>query len=130
MRAIVMHETGGPEVLRMEEIPAPEPGPGQVLIRTEAIGAGHYEIPLRAGVFPMPFPLPAVFGFEAAGVVIRIGDGVDQALRDTRVLLMDLTGGGSHAEYVVAAAADLTPIPEEVSPVDAVAVAVQGAVAL
>src|SRR5262249_10939046 len=109
----------------------PALAPGQVLVRTEAIGVGYYETPLRSGVFPYPGPLPAVFGFEAAGTVTETGDGVDPALAGSRVVVMNLTGaGGTYAEYVATGAATLAPIPDGVSAVDAVSVAVQGAVAL
>jgi NADPH:quinone reductase-like Zn-dependent oxidoreductase len=129
VRAIVIHETGGPEVLKLENVPDPEPGPGQVLIRTEAIGVSYTEAALRAGGFPLPAPLPAVFGFEAAGVVTETGDGVDKALTGRRVVIMN-TGLGSYAEYVTAAADTLAFIPEDISSQHAVAVANFGAVAL
>ncbi|ETK35781.1 quinone oxidoreductase family protein [Microbispora sp. ATCC PTA-5024] len=131
MRAIVMHEPGGPEVLRPEEVPEPSPGPGQVVIRVEAAGVGYADTLLRARGFPLPVPLPAVFGFEAAGTVTETGDGVDPALVGTRVVTLRLGGdGGTYAEYARAEADSLTVVPEPVTPSDAVAVAVQGAVAL
>ncbi|MEW9532267.1 zinc-binding alcohol dehydrogenase family protein [Microbispora sp. NPDC049125] len=131
MRAIVLRETGGPEVLRLEEVPPPVPGPGEVLVRTEAVGVSYYETPLRAGVFPFPAPLPAVFGFEAAGTVTEVGEGADAALLGRRVTVMKLGGtGGTYAEYVAAGADALTLVPAGVSAADAVATAVQGAVAL
>ena len=58
MRAIVMHQTGGPQVLRLEEVPAPEPGPGQLLVRVEAIAVSSFETQLRAGGLPLPVRLP------------------------------------------------------------------------
>ena len=129
MRAIVMHETGGPEVLKPEEIPVPEPEPGQVLLRTEAIGVSYSEAALRAGGMPSPVPLPAVFGTEAAGVVISVGDGADEALNGRRVVIMN-PGLGSYAEYVATTAGTATEIPDGISSPDAVAVANFGAVAL
>jgi NADPH2:quinone reductase len=129
MRAIVMHETGGPEVLRLEDVPQPAAGPGQLVIRTEAIGVSHTEAALRAGGFPFPAPLPAVFGFEAAGVVTETGDGASEALIGRRVVVMN-TGLGSYAEYVATEAGTATPVPDGISPADAVAVANFGAVAL
>jgi NADPH:quinone reductase-like Zn-dependent oxidoreductase len=129
MRAIVMHETGSPEVLKLAEVPAPAPAAGHVVIRTEAIGVSYTEAALRAGAFPIPAPLPAVFGFEAAGVVTETGDGVDKALTGRRVVVLN-TGLGSYAEYVAAAADSLAFIPEGISSQDAVAVANFGAVAL
>ncbi|WP_432871107.1 quinone oxidoreductase family protein [Microbispora rosea] len=131
MRAIVLHESGGPEVLRLEEVPTPTAGPGQVLVRTEAVGVGYADTLLRGGAFPFPSPLPAVFGFEAAGAVTEVGKGVDPSLPGARVHVMNLNAaGGAYAEYVAADARALTLIPDEVTATDAVAVAVQGALAL
>lgn len=129
MRAIVMHETGGPEVLKLEEVPQPAAGPGQVVIRTEAIGVSYTEAALRAGGFPLPAPLPAVFGFEAAGVITEAGDGVGTELTGRRVVVMN-TGLGAYAEYVAAQAGTATLVPDGLSSADAVAVANFGAVAL
>ena len=128
MRAIVMHQTGGPEVLRLEEIPAPEPGPGQLLVRVEAIAVSSFEAQLRAGSLPLPGGLPAVPGAEAAGTVTRTGAGADERLAGKRVAVV--TGGrGSYAEYVAVPAAMATEIPGGLPAADAVAVA-PGGVAL
>jgi NADPH:quinone reductase-like Zn-dependent oxidoreductase len=128
MRAIVMHQTGGPEVLRLEEIPAPEPGPGQFLVRVEAIAVSSFEARMRAGGLPLPGRLPAVPGAEAAGTVTRTGAGADERLAGKRVAVV--TGGmGSYAEYVAVPATMATEIPGGLSPADAVAVA-PGGVAL
>jgi NADPH2:quinone reductase len=121
MRAIVMHEQGGPEVLQLQEVPKPAPGPGQVLIRTEAIGVSYSEAAMRAGIFPAAAPLPAVLGFDAAGIVTGTGDGADASLEGKRVAVFS-PALGCYAEYVVAAARSVTPVPEGVSPTDAVAV--------
>jgi NADPH:quinone reductase len=129
MRAIVIREQGGPDVLALEEVPTPDPGVGQVLIRTEAIGVSYSEVPLRSGAYPMVVPMPAVFGFEAAGVVVATGEGVGPALAGKRVVIMN-TGFGSYAEYAAADADSVTVVPAGVSAADAVAVANMGAVAL
>jgi len=122
MRAIVMHQTGGPEVLRLEEIPAPEPGPGQLLVRVEAIGVSFFETQMRAGGLPLPVPLPAVPGAEAAGTVTAAGAGADPGLIGQQVAV--LTGGtGSYAEYAAVPAVMATVLPGGVSPADAVAAA-------
>jgi NADPH2:quinone reductase len=130
MRAIVMDRTGGPEVLREADVPRPEAGPGQVLVRTEAVGVGYYEVPLRSGVFRLPFELPTTFGCEAAGTVVGLGEGADPGWLDRRVVLMDIAGMGTYAEFVAVGADALTAIPDGVSAVDAVAAAVPAAVAL
>ena len=128
MRAIVMHQTGGPEVLRLEEIPVPEPGPGQLLVRVEAIAVSSFEAQLRAGSLPLPGGLPAVPGAEAAGTVTRTGAGADERLAGKRVAVV--TGGrGSYAEYVAVPAAMATEIPGGLAAAGAVAVA-PGGVAL
>jgi len=95
------------------------------------VGVGYADILLRGGAFPFPAPLPAVFGFEAAGTVTEVGEGVDPSLSGARVHVMALDGAsGAYAEYVAADADALTLIPDEVTATDAVAVAVQGALAL
>lgn len=131
MRAIVLHRTGDPDVLQPAEVPVPEVGPGQVLVRTEAIGTHFAETRLRAGKLPGMTPdLPTVPGFEASGVVTEVGAGVDAGLVGTRVSAMAVHGSGSYAEYLAVPAADVARIPDGVSSLDAVAVATQGAVAL
>src|SRR5437899_2980791 len=136
MRAIVMHETGGPEVLRPEEVPAPVAGPGQALVRTEAIGTFAGDTGFRSGRYPVPpIPggtLPVVLGNEAAGTVTAVGDGVDPALVGTRVavLILPTVGAGTYAEYVAAPVDALTPVPDGLPATHAVAVATQGALAL
>ncbi|MEU4231863.1 zinc-binding dehydrogenase [Nonomuraea sp. NPDC026600] len=129
MRAIVVHELGGPEVLKAEDWPEPKAGEGQLVIRTQAIGVSYAETQMRTGVFPLPVPLPTVFGAEAAGVVTEVGAGVDEALVGTTIA--GVTGGiGSYAEYAAVPASLICPVPEGVSPVDAVAAAAPGAIAL
>lgn len=129
MRAIVMHEPGAPEVLRLEEVPMPTAEAGRVLIRTEAIGAGYADTLIRSGAFPVPLPL--VFGFEAAGTVVETGEGVDSGLVGTRVLMTNVSGSaGAYAEYVAAPLETITPIPDQLTAIDAVAVGASGAVAL
>src|SRR3954447_25471286 len=125
-----MDRTGGPEVLRGVDVPPPVPGPGQVLVRAEAVGVGYYEVPLRSGVFPLPVPLPTTFGCEAAGTAVEVGEGADPGWLGRRVVLMDIAGMGAYAELVAVPAEALTPVPDGVSAVDAVAAAVPAAVAL
>jgi NADPH:quinone reductase len=126
MRAIVLHAQGGPDNLRLAEVPEPVPGPGELLIRTEAIGVSYTEASLRGSNYPTPVPLPAVFGFEAAGIVTVAGD---QALVGKRVVSMN-TALGSYAEYTTAPVDAVTVVPDGVSAEDAVTAANFGAVAL
>jgi NADPH:quinone reductase-like Zn-dependent oxidoreductase len=100
VRAIVLHETGGPEVLRLEDWPEPEPAEGEVLVRVEAAGVNHRDLNLRAGGAS---GLPRVLGSDAGGTT---ADG-------TRVLV---TGGrGTYAELAVAKDENVFPIPEALS---------------
>jgi hypothetical protein len=76
--AIVIRGQGAPDVLKLEAVPeeaVPEPaaGPGQVLIRTEAVGVSYSEVPLRSGTYPLLAAMPTLFGFEAAGIVAATG---------------------------------------------------------
>ena len=74
MKAIQIHATGGPEVLELADLPIPEPGPGQVLMRIEATGVNFIEIYFRKGVYKAALPL--IPGSEAAGTVEELGPGV------------------------------------------------------
>lgn len=101
MQAIVMTATGGPEVLVVRDVPTPRPQPGEVLIRAEAIPVLYPETLLRSGVFPLPLDGPLVFGTQAAGAVIEVGDTADAALIGQRVLLSS-NSFGTYAEFVCA----------------------------
>src|SRR3954471_11704648 len=101
MRAIRFEQTGGPEVLQLVEIDKPSPGPGQILIRHEAIGINFIDTYHRTGLYPVK--MPSGLGSEAAGVVEAVGEGV------TRFKVGDLAayaGGalGAYADYAVVAA--------------------------
>lgn len=130
MRAIVMHQTGAPDVLRLEDVPVPTAGPGEVLVRTQASGVNFAETRSRAGAFlpMMPASLPARVGVEAVGAVTAVGEGVDTALIGTHVLATN--GNGTHAEYFTVAVHAMTSVPDGVTATEAVAVGVQGATAL
>jgi NADPH2:quinone reductase len=122
MKAIQIHETGGPEVLQLAELPIPEPGLGQVLIRVEAIGVNFIEIYFRKGVYKAS--LPFVPGSEAAGTVEELGPGVKgfaagDAVASTSVL-------GSYAEYALVPAAQLVKVPAALSMEQAAAAMLQG----
>ena len=94
MRAIRFEKTGGPEVLELVEVEVPSPGPGQVLIRHEAIGINFIETYQRSGLYPMK--LPSGLGGEAAGVVEAVGDGVSRFKVGDRVAT---AGSGSPGAY-------------------------------
>jgi len=106
MKAIQIHQTGGPEVLQLAELPIPEPGPGQVLIRVEATGVNFIEIYFRKGVYKASLPL--VPGFKAGDAVASVS-----------VL-------GSYAEYALVSAASLVKVPEGLTMEQAAAAMLQG----
>ncbi|MFX0576549.1 quinone oxidoreductase family protein [Nocardia nepalensis] len=129
MKAIVVTGVGGPEVLVSRDVPAPHPGPGELVIRTEAIPVLFPETKLRSGEFPMPVEPPVVFGFQAAGVVTEVGAEVDATFIGQRVAV-DTVGFGSYAEFVSAPASSAALIPNGLSSDDAVAILMNGSVAL
>lgn len=126
MRAVMTYAPGGPEVLVPAEIPVPEPGPGQVLLRVEACAVSGGETQIRAGT--IPFPLPGVIGAEACGVIEAVGAGGDPALVGTRVVAVSPTGG-SYAEFAAVDAGSLIAVPDGLSTVDALVATAPGAVA-
>ncbi|MBM2623887.1 zinc-binding dehydrogenase [Actinoplanes sp. LDG1-06] len=113
VKAIQMSETGQADVLRLVELPDPQPGPGEVLVRVEAAGVNFMDIYRRKGLpFDIPTPLPFVPGGELAGTIVALGDGVENLNVGDRVFGQagPLANGG-YAELVAANAAGLFPIP-------------------
>ena len=122
MKAIQIHETGGPEVLQLAELPIPEPGPGQVLIRVEATGVNFIEVYFRKGVYKASLPL--VPGSEAAGTVEELGPGVTGFAAGDAVASAGVLG--SYAEYALVAAAQLVKVPAGLTMEQAAAAMLQG----
>ena len=116
MYAIEVAETGGPEVLSHVEKPRPEPGPGQVLIRAEAIGVNFIDTYFRSGLYPRE--LPFVVGSEVCGVIEAVGDDVAALTVGDRVVTDKASG--AYAEYCLAPADFVAYVPDGVAP-DAVA---------
>ena len=113
MRAIRVHQFGAPEVLRLEEVPAPKPGPGQVLVRVRAIGVNPVETYQRSGSNPA-IRLPWTPGMDAAGVVEAIGPDVQRAKAGDRIYTSD-TLTGSYAELTLCDQKNVHPLPPRLS---------------
>src|SRR5471030_2930253 len=109
VQAVRIHETGGPEVLRVEEVEVPAPGRGQVRIRQTAIGVNFTDTYNRTGLYKQP--LPIVLGHEAAGVVEAVGEDVQGLKAGDRVAY---AGGpiGAYAAARLYPAERLVPLPE------------------
>ena len=122
MRAIQFAQTGGPEVLKLVELPTPRPGPGEILIRNQAIGVNFIDIYQRAGLYPMP--LPSGLGLEAAGVVEAIGDGVTRFSVGDAVATS--TGQPTYADYTLLPEGQAVRVPPGIDPQTAAAVMLKG----
>ncbi|WP_127354042.1 quinone oxidoreductase family protein [Actinacidiphila soli] len=114
MKAIQMTEQGGPEVLRLVELPDPQPGPGQALIRVESAAVNFSDVMRRRGdVYPVATPSPFVPGAEVAGTVVALGPGVDGPAVGTKVFgTVGADASGGYAELALAYAPSVIPIPE------------------
>ncbi|HKV62676.1 MAG TPA: NADPH:quinone reductase [Candidatus Acidoferrum sp.] len=114
MKAILVREFGGPEVLRLEEIPTPKPSVGQVLVRIHAVGVNPYDTYMRAGTYAVKPPLPYTPGSDAAGVIEAIGDGVKKVKHGDRVYTAK-TVTGAYAEYALALEEQVHRLPDKIS---------------
>ncbi len=122
MKSIRINQVGGAEVLELVDTPTPVPGPGQALVRHEAIGLNFIDIYFRTGLYPMT--LPYTPGSEAAGVVDSVGTGVSRVKPGDRVAYAQ--GIGAYAETSVVAADRLVQIPSSVSSQTAAAALLKG----
>lgn len=123
MRAIVVRSFGGPEVLKIEEVKAPVPGKGEVLVRIKAVGVNPYEGYIRAGTYAKVPPLPWTPGHDAAGVIEAVGHGVTAWKAGDRVYTIALLSG-AYAELATAVEAGVVGLPDRVSFGQGAAVAV------
>jgi NADPH2:quinone reductase len=123
MKAIRIHQTGGPEVLTYEEVPDPRPDEGQAVVRVEAAGLNYVDVYFRTGLYKGP-ALPFVPGQEAAGTVAAVGPGVTEVVVGDRVAWTGVHG--TYAELAVAPAARLVKLPEGVTARQGAAAMLQG----
>ena len=121
MKAIRIHQFGPTEeVLQYEEVPTPEPGPGELLIKVEAASLNRADLGLRKGTYRVsPDQLPLIPGREFAGTVAKIGPGVTEYKAGDRVVAY--SGFGGYAEYAAAKTAEVRPVPDGVSSAQAAA---------
>ncbi len=121
-RVVRAHKTGGPEVMQLDEVQLPPPGPGQALVRIEAAGVNFIDIYHRGGQYQLPLPL--AMGVEGAGVVEQVGPGVSDVRVGQRVAWTNVNG--TYATHALVPAERLVPVPETVSAKLAAAVMLQG----
>lgn len=121
MRAIVITQPGGPEVLQVRDVPTPSPAPGQVRVRVRACAVNRADLLQRMGAYPAPPDAPAdIPGLELAGEVDAVGAGVTELAVGDRVF--GIVGGGAYAEAVVVHARTLARIPAGLGFVEAAAI--------
>jgi len=122
--AIRIHAHGGPEVMRWEEVPLPDPGPGEALIHQTAVGLNFIDVYFRTGLYKLP-AFPATLGMEGAGVVQAVGAGVTAVAPGDRVAYA-MAPIGSYSTDRVYAADRLVKIPDGISDQTAAAMMLQG----
>jgi NADPH2:quinone reductase len=118
MQAILAREFGGPEVLKLEDLPDPVAGPGQIRVRLHAIGVNPYETYMRAGVYAIKPDLPYTPGADAAGVIDQVGSGVAEWKTGQRVYISGTVQGkaqGAYAQYAVCLPEQLHRLPDRIS---------------
>ena len=122
-QAIRIHANGGPEVMRWEDVPTPEPGPGEALVRHEAVGLNYIDVDVRTGLYKAP--LPATPGMEGAGTVLAVGAGVTEVKPGDRVAY---AGGpiGAYATERAIAADRLVVLPDDIDATTGAAMMLQG----
>ncbi len=120
MRAVVLDGHGGPEVIRLAEVPDPQAGPGEVVLEVAATAVNRADLMQRAGHYPPPPGASEILGLEAAGTVAEVGSGVTGWAPGDRA--MALLAGGGYAERVAVPAGQLMPVPAGMDLVTAAAV--------
>jgi NADPH2:quinone reductase len=123
MKAIRIHETGGPEVMHLEELETPTPKDGEILIKVAAAGINYADLAQRAGAYLTRTRTPMTLGVEVAGTVAALGPGVSSPAVESRIVA---TCQGGYAEYAIAQANMVIPILPGIDFVHAAALPVQG----
>jgi len=123
MRAVVIHNNGGPEVLMTQDLPSPDPGAGELRVDVAAAGVNFIDVYYRTGAYPMPMPF--VVGSEGAGIVSAVGSGVSGFRLGDHVAWAMVPGAG-YAEQVIVPAARAVPVPAGIDDETAGAVLLQG----
>jgi NADPH:quinone reductase-like Zn-dependent oxidoreductase len=113
MKAVVITKHGGPGVLQVQEQPDPTPGPGQVRIEVAAAGINFADVMARMGLYPDAPKTPCVVGYEVAGTIAQVGEGVEGLTPGQRVIAGTMFGG--YASQVVASVGDVVPLPDRLS---------------
>src|SRR5258708_16063866 len=114
MKAIRVHEFGGPEVLQLEDVPDLTPGAGQVVVRVHAIGVNPVDTYIRSGLYPLKPSLPYTPGMDAAGIVELIGDGVTQVASGDSVYVAG-TISGAYAQHALCTESQVHRLPAQVT---------------
>jgi NADPH2:quinone reductase len=114
VKAILVPEFGGPEVLTLKEIPTPSPAAGQVLVRIHAVGVNPYDTYMRNGAYAIKPPLPYTPGSDGAGIVAAVGEGVSKVKPGDRVYVAK-TVTGAYAEYALTLESQVHPLPEKIT---------------
>ncbi len=123
MKAIRVHEWGGPEVMRLEEVADPKPGPGQVVIAVRATGVNPVDTYIRSGVYSVKPSLPYTPGMDPAGIVESIGNGVSPELAGKRVYVTGAMSG-AYAERMLCDTSQVHLLPERVSYAEGAAIGI------
>jgi len=127
-KVIRIHELGGPDVLRIEDLAIGDPGPGEVRIRVEAVGLNRAEAMYRAGRYPVKPQLPSLIGYEGVGVIEALGEGVEGYEIGQRVCVLPMIQQGQYGiwgEQAIVPARILLPAPPGLTPAEAASIWMQ-----
>jgi NADPH:quinone reductase-like Zn-dependent oxidoreductase len=125
MKAVRVHRFGPPEVISLDDLPKPEPGRGEVVVRVKAAGIGPWDALIRSGKSVLPQPLPLILGSDLSGEVDSVGAGVNELQVGDEVFgVTNERFTGAYAEYAVAKAAMLAPKPKTLNHVHAASIPV------